>query len=295
MSVKIMTLVWDHYWRGGGHRLTALALADHADHSGENVRPGVRLLMDKTMQSERTVRSQLADFRAEGLIIPLRYAQGGRKRVAAGGDLKGYATVYRFNPLWISNPAEFAPFRRPDERVQPSEEKGATDCGKGCKAFADQPSRTVTEPTTTVPATDRTVVVVVGLEEPALQAYRSSILKSLESCPPGLHQQIVDEALGAASTGSIRKNAGSYVRGLAANARRGTFVPVAGIAVAAARRRRDEEHAQRVAEEAERKARETPEARESARRARDAALAKLGRPAPRPSSVVAGTAASNDR
>jgi hypothetical protein len=132
-------------------------------------------------------------------------------------------------------------------------------------------------------------VVVVGLDEPPLLAHRGSILKSLQSCAVELHQQIVDEVLGAAATGSIRKNAGSYARGLCAAAQAGTFVPQAGIAVAAARRRRKEEDARRIAEETERRRRETPEARAAARKARDEALARLGRPA-RPSSVVANSA-----
>jgi hypothetical protein len=285
MSIKIMSLVWEHYPTGGGELLTALAYADHAHDDGAGVRPSIAHMARKTRQSERTIQTHVATMRRTTWLLTVCHAGGGR----------GRATEYRINPMWISNPASFAPFLRPLESVQVEGEKGAANGAKGRKARAPQPPRTVIEPTTTASASAQMAVVVVGLEGPPLEEYRSSILKSLESCPVALHQQIVDEALGAASTGSIRKNAGSYVRGLAANARRGTFVPVAGIAVAAARRRREEEHAQRVAEEAERQARETPEARESARRARDAALAKLGRPAPRPSSVVAGTAVGSDR
>jgi hypothetical protein len=48
MSVKIMALVCDFYPRGGGELLTALALADHADHGGQNVRPGITGLARKS-------------------------------------------------------------------------------------------------------------------------------------------------------------------------------------------------------------------------------------------------------
>jgi hypothetical protein len=297
MSVKIMALVWDHYWRGGGHRLTALALADHADHAGENVRPGVKLLMDKTMQSERTVRSQLADFRAEGLLIPVRYAQGGRKKVGAGGDQRGYATEYRFSPLWISNPAEFAPFARSVETVQSDVEKGATDGAKGCKAFAPQPPpRTVIEPTTTEEERGRArseVVVGHDLEFPAALAHevRPSAERLLARCPINLRQAVLDEIAGLADRGAVRHPLG-LLRRLVELAGNGAFVPAAGIDHRKKLARDQAERERRASEEQERRHRDTPAAREASRRARDAALARLGlRPAPS-SSVVADQAAS---
>jgi hypothetical protein len=99
MSVKVMALVWDHYPRGGGELLTALALADHADHGGQNVRPGITGLARKTRQSERTVQNHLAQMCEDRWLVPVRYLRGGY----------GHATEYRVNPGWISIPADFAP------------------------------------------------------------------------------------------------------------------------------------------------------------------------------------------
>jgi hypothetical protein len=59
MSVKVMAIIWDNFDGGGGELLTALALADHADHEGGSIFPAVRSVAKKTRQSERTVQRHI--------------------------------------------------------------------------------------------------------------------------------------------------------------------------------------------------------------------------------------------
>ena len=46
-----------------------MALADHADHNGENVRPGVGLIAWKTDYSTRQVQRILARLRQRDILI----------------------------------------------------------------------------------------------------------------------------------------------------------------------------------------------------------------------------------
>jgi hypothetical protein len=141
---------------------------------------------------------------------------------------------------------------------------------------------------TTTTAPTHAPTGVVGLDDGLLATHRDSILKSLNSCPEHLRQQVVDEAVGIATAGRIRSNVGALIRKLALAAAAGTFEPAAGVAVAMARLRTQQERERKAEEEAERRRQDTPEAREASRLARDAALSRLGiRPPPRSSSVVA--------
>src|SRR5262245_34554935 len=67
MSAKIMGRVWDldlpH-----AEMLVLLAMADHADHNGENIRPAVGLIAWKTGYSERQVHRIMRDLTKSGLI-----------------------------------------------------------------------------------------------------------------------------------------------------------------------------------------------------------------------------------
>jgi hypothetical protein len=133
-------------------------------------------------------------------------------------------------------------------------------------------------------------VVVVGLDDAALAGYRDSVVELLSSCPSERHQSVVDEVLGLSAKRLIRTDPATVVRALVRAVSNGTFRPRAGVAVTAAREREQLERARRAAEREEEQRRDTPEAREASRRARDEALAKLGRrPArsPFPSVVVA--------
>jgi hypothetical protein len=58
MSVKIMGLVWDTPMEPS-QKFVLLALADHADHEGNNAYPSLGLLARKTGYAERHVRRTL--------------------------------------------------------------------------------------------------------------------------------------------------------------------------------------------------------------------------------------------
>jgi hypothetical protein len=85
MSAKLMGQVWDldlphnQAW-------VLMALADHADHEGNNVYPGLDLLHYKTGYSERQIRRVLDDLEKAGIIIPI-----------SGGIGRGQKQAYRID------------------------------------------------------------------------------------------------------------------------------------------------------------------------------------------------------
>ncbi len=85
MSVKVMAKVWDHFPLGGGEFLTALCLADHADHEGGNIFPSVARIAMKTQQSERTVQRHIGAMKEAGWLLEVAPATG----------KPGQATAYR--------------------------------------------------------------------------------------------------------------------------------------------------------------------------------------------------------
>lgn len=58
-----------------------LAMADHANDDGTDVRPGMKRLMWKTSYCKSEVNRALRELREMGVLIPVRYANGGRGRV----------------------------------------------------------------------------------------------------------------------------------------------------------------------------------------------------------------------
>lgn len=94
MSARMTGLVFERYPGGGGEMLLALALADHAHDDGSHIYLLVDTLAEKTRQSARTVRYQLAKMRAMGWLLVDGAADGGRSR----------ACRYRINSEWIKNP-----------------------------------------------------------------------------------------------------------------------------------------------------------------------------------------------
>jgi hypothetical protein len=278
MSIKVMSLVWEHYPVGGGELLTALAYADHAHDDGAGIRPSVEHMARKTRQSERTIQMHVAAMRRTTWLLTMRHAGGGR----------GRTTEYRINPAWIANPAGFAPFLAAVQTVQSSAGKGATDGMKGCKAFAPQPPRTVIEPTTTARGTAAGTAVVVGYDlqfpNSLSNDARSSADKVLARCPPELRQAVLDEIAGYREP--VRHPLG-LLRHLVDQAKDGTFIPAAALEHRRQLERMRLERERQAADEAERTRRATPEAREASRRARDAAMSKLGLRSPRFPSVAA--------
>lgn len=255
VSVKIQSLVWEHYPTGGGELLTALACADHAHDDGTSIRPAVAYTARKTRQSERAVQMQLSAMRRRGWLLTVRNAGGGR----------GRATEYRINPLWITNPAEFAPFSKMDKRVQPETEKGAIYDTKGCKAFAPQPPRTIIEPTTTH-ETGNEHGVVVGHDElkwPSILggAVQASAMQILQDCPPADRQNVLDEISGLADRNAVRHPIG-LLRKLVDRAQHGQFIPAAALEYQRKLESQANAAQSRLAEEQHRQKHSTPQARE---------------------------------
>lgn len=143
MSVKMSGLVFERYPEGGGELLTALCLADHADHDGTSIYPSVETVAKLTRQSKRTVQYHLSRMQESGWLLLVGNAKGGRQK----------AREYRINPAWIATGklpekgAKTAPFISEDSdegvpvdnsekdaaAIAPfSDAKGASGDTKGC-------------------------------------------------------------------------------------------------------------------------------------------------------------------
>lgn len=75
MSNKVSGKVWE-LDLDPIDKLVLLALADHADHEGNNVRPGNDLLCAKTGLSERTIGKKIEKFIEKGILVPVRLKTG---------------------------------------------------------------------------------------------------------------------------------------------------------------------------------------------------------------------------
>ena len=129
MSAKLMGQVWDldlpH-----NLQLVLLSLADHAQHDGTGVFPGVKLTAYKTGYSIRQVRRVLRQLEAAGLIVPTAREDGGR----------GHATEYE---LHFENGTRKPPYSgRKGDKMSPFSDPGEGQLGalKGdttMSAFSD--------------------------------------------------------------------------------------------------------------------------------------------------------------
>lgn len=136
MSIKLMDMVWDYYPGGGAELLTALSFADHAGDDGRGVRPSIPYTAKKTRQSERTVSRILAKMRESKWLLVVRRGNG-----------RGFASEYRINPLWITNPDKLAcEVETGSERVTLAVANPDKRGMKRVTPVATQPSRTIKEP-----------------------------------------------------------------------------------------------------------------------------------------------------
>src|SRR5262245_39030206 len=112
MSGKIMGHVWD-LELPHAHMLVLLAYADHADHEGNNVFPGVGLIAWKAGYSLRQAQRITDDLIAWGLLIEVEAAPGKsavyRIDLAAGKLKKPYkgrqnVTRVKMSPVTFSAP-----------------------------------------------------------------------------------------------------------------------------------------------------------------------------------------------
>jgi hypothetical protein len=98
MSVKVMSMVFEHYPEGGGEMLLALALADFSDDEGGKVFPSIPALAKKTRQSERSVQYQLRKMEQIGFISVAEISAGGRIR-----GKKYKSTEYKIHLEFFTN------------------------------------------------------------------------------------------------------------------------------------------------------------------------------------------------
>lgn len=75
MSAKMMGRVWELVLTPA-KQIVLLALADHADHEGNNVKPGVPLIAWKTGYSERQVQRILRELIHDGLLVEVEQRLG---------------------------------------------------------------------------------------------------------------------------------------------------------------------------------------------------------------------------
>jgi Helix-turn-helix domain len=277
MSVKVMSLVWEHYPVGGGEFVLALSLADHSNDRGEGIWPSVEYSAKRSRQSVRSVQNYLAEMRSTTWLIPVKYQGGGR----------GKATEYRINPLWITNPAGFAPFSKTGERVQSTTEKGADYDAKGCTSFAPQPLLTVSETTTTLNSTSNAreprgvdVVVHESIEHVSFPAFFSAEEQAtaralLAKCAIELRQSVVNEVAGIWSKGKLRGSPIGLLHGLIERAAQGRFYPSEAIKYEARIRREAEELARADQVSVEQQRTSSPEAVEASRSLREKVFAEF--------------------
>lgn len=138
-----MALVWDHYPRGTGELILALALADWANDQGASIFPSVAQMSAKTRLSERAVQYLLAKMRGCGWLM----------QVAPGGIIGGRrrATSYRIPieliPLGIVGRVQkLHPTPKLSTRVQSKTGMGATGDKDGCNPLHPNHHRTVIKP-----------------------------------------------------------------------------------------------------------------------------------------------------
>lgn len=211
MSIKISSLVWEHYPAGGCELLTALAYADHAHDDGTNIRPSVAYIARKTRQSERSVRRYLAQMRESGWLLTVRYGNGGR----------GFATEYRVNPLWITNPANLSPFATElDETLTNEPQKDDSRGTKRVTPVSAQPSGTIKEPKA---GKERDTSTPSDTFSAPKQA---AAQKLLQQCPIELRQLVLNEISNRIAAGQVRNPIG-LLRKLVELAQQGNFVPSA--------------------------------------------------------------------
>lgn len=75
MSAKISGKVWE-LELDPTEKLVLLALSDHADHEGNNVRPGNDLLVAKTGLSQQTISAKITKFIEAGILEPVKDGRG---------------------------------------------------------------------------------------------------------------------------------------------------------------------------------------------------------------------------
>jgi len=175
MSVKVMAFIWDHFPQGGGAMLTALKLADHADHDGGSIFPSVAGIAKNTRQSERTVQYHLRAMEEAGWLLPVS-AGGGRRRTATyripieriPQDVRGTVQILHLLYPPAQEHAEtvqpVAPF--PEKGCNPEHETVQSTTLNGATAIAPESSVPVIEPSGKAPRAPKSKQEYPDIQEP---------------------------------------------------------------------------------------------------------------------------------
>lgn len=138
MSVRVMSIVFDRYPAGGGERLLALSLADHAHDDGTRIFPAISTLAHKSFQSDRTVQRQLRKMEHDGWLIRVSDMVGGR----------GNCTEYCISPDWLKGD-NLSPFTNGEKGDIPDIKGDIAVSQKGDTAMSPESSLTIKEPSDT--------------------------------------------------------------------------------------------------------------------------------------------------
>lgn len=135
MSVKVMGRVWELELTPA-KQIVLLALADHADHDGNNIRPGVPLIAWKTGYSERQVQRIMRELIEEGLLVEVETEKG--KPHVYSLDLSKAVPKLPYEPRKPGRP-------KTDDKMSPHlDEKGVTSHEKDESKSGDIASANLT-------------------------------------------------------------------------------------------------------------------------------------------------------
>lgn len=107
MSVRVMSLVWDNFNRGGSEKLAMLALADWCNDEGGSLHPSISSVAKKINVSEKQARRIIHQFIEDGYLTVTGNLYGGNP---------GQSRQYRLNvaklatpPMDVTPPASVTP------------------------------------------------------------------------------------------------------------------------------------------------------------------------------------------
>jgi hypothetical protein len=180
VSVKLMGLAWETSLPQA-EKFVLLALCDHAHDDGSHVYPSISYLAWKVGASVRTIQRTMRALEERGVILPVRHRQGGR----------GFATEYR---IVIEAAPRSEPYQKgaklppiegagKDANVTPIPVKGANVDSKrvpnrrlkGDTAMAPQPSGTIIEEPSDIPAS--------SADGPSHQVYFDALIEATGLTP----------------------------------------------------------------------------------------------------------------
>lgn len=130
MSLRVMSLVWENFKRGGSEKLALLAMADWCNDQGGSLRPSMRAIAAKIGVSEKQARVVIHRLIDGGYLTVIGNAHGGKP---------GQSRHYRLNveqlltpplegttPPQVRNPSRKLVFTPPPERSQTTSEPSGT-------------------------------------------------------------------------------------------------------------------------------------------------------------------------